>query len=133
MASFAVDTTNPLGVLEPLVPRLLEDVAACGSTLLPGWTSAATTPAPLLLPWPLLSPLKVPPSFFVFPLTLPHSSWRRPLIPRFDLEARKAVSGDSTRFPFQGVIPGPQLYTQPVGGKHFPLSFEHLTKHVVFI
>ena len=43
MVSLAADTTDPLGTLEPLVPRLLADVAECGSTLLPGWSSDATT------------------------------------------------------------------------------------------
>ena len=43
VASLAADTADPLGTLEPLAPRLLADVAACGSTLLPGWSSVATT------------------------------------------------------------------------------------------
>ena len=44
VASLAADPTDPLGVLEPLVvPRLLADIAACGSTFLPGWSSVATT------------------------------------------------------------------------------------------
>ena len=36
-------TTDPLGALEPLVPCLLADVAACGSTLLLEWSYVATT------------------------------------------------------------------------------------------
>ena len=32
-----------IGALKSLMPRLLADVAACGSTLLPGWSSVATT------------------------------------------------------------------------------------------
>ena len=43
MVSLVTDTTDLLEALEPHVPRLLADVAASGSTLLPGKSSVATT------------------------------------------------------------------------------------------
>ena len=69
MARLAADTTDPLGALEPLVPRFLADVVACGSTLLAGW-SPLQPPSPLLLPYPLLSLLIASPSFYLIPLAI---------------------------------------------------------------
>ena len=98
MASLAPDTTDPLGALELLVPRLLPDVAARGSTLLPGWSSIATTLIAATALTVDISPYS-PPVLSLIPLTLPHFPGRRPLIPRFVPEARKAVSDDSDDFP----------------------------------
>ena len=91
--------THPLGALEPLVPRLHADVAACGSTWFPGWSSVATirTGASALT---ITLSLHNPPSFFFVLLTFPHFSRRRPLITAKFQEQEKTVSDDFDDFPY---------------------------------
>ena len=99
VANLAADTTDPLEALEPLVPHLLADVAACGSTLPPRWSSFATTgtaAAALIITMSLHSP---PRPFFIVPLTFSYFSRQRPLFPRFVPEARKAMSDIFDDFP----------------------------------
>ena len=98
VANLAADTTDPLGALEPLVPCLLADVSACGSTLLPGWSSVATTRTAATALTIAIFP-RSPPSFCLLLLTFPHSSRRRPLFPPFVPEARKAVLDVFDDFP----------------------------------
>ena len=55
-------TTSPT---EPLESHLLADVAACGSTLLPGWSSVATTSSAATASTITISPHRPPVLFFI--------------------------------------------------------------------
>ena len=71
VASLAANTTDALGALEPLVLRFLADVAACGSTLLPGWSSIATTRTATTALTTTICP-RSPPVLCLLPLTFRH-------------------------------------------------------------